>query len=225
MSKICQKCGAPMEDNASFCIKCGTAYQQQAQPVYAQQAAQQPAPQYVAPDQQIQPAPKKKLGKGAIIGISAGAGALLLIIVILIIALSGGQGSPKAAFNKYYNAQKSLNVTKYVEASYSSNFDTDKTKQMYIAEGKATFKAMTPAMKDAQKAQAKLTTYKFVASVPLTPQEKAEEIESLSKSYRDTDKIKDIQKITYTRTNSANPTDIYTGTDYAIKVGGKWYIY
>lgn len=91
---FCNKCGTELKDSSSFCFRCG-------QPVAAQVSAQQPQsppPQQPLspPPQQLMPMayapvqPGKKLSKGALIGIIAGAVVLAIGITLVIVFAAVG---------------------------------------------------------------------------------------------------------------------------------------
>ena len=95
MAKFCKKCGAQLNDNASFCPGCGEQLSAPQAPPVQQQSAPPPVQQqYYAPPQQQQyyapppAAPKKKFLKPLIIAGSA----VAAILVVLIIIGSTGDG-------------------------------------------------------------------------------------------------------------------------------------
>ena len=93
MAKFCSNCGMQLDDNTVFCTNCGAIIDQ---PQAAQQPQYQPAPGFVPPVVNQQPAPKpKKSKKGLIIGLSIGGALLLIGIIIGILFATGVLGGKK----------------------------------------------------------------------------------------------------------------------------------
>ena len=181
---------------------------------------------YGAPVQTMQaPRPQQKKSFPLVPVIAGGAG-LVVLIIVLIILLSGGQSSPKAAFNKYASATKAMNYSKAADVDYSCNFNATKTKKEYVAEEKDAEKKIKETMPDyykTTKEALKNAKYSVTNIIKLSKEEIEEKRADLARyGYTKTDKIKDIRKIEYTHTYQGSTTP---GTCYAIKVGGKWYIY
>lgn len=93
----CSKCGTQIDDDSLFCPNCGTRVETSDAP------ASTPIPPVQA-DTPVSNAPKKKLSKGALIGIIAGAAAIVVLVVLLIVLLGGGSKggrSPEATVESY----------------------------------------------------------------------------------------------------------------------------
>lgn len=127
---FCEQCGAKLQDGAKFCTVCGTRVTDDI-PAPAQQPQTPPAPSpawtYQAPagntgyaqqpqyvPSQPQEQPKKKLGKGALIGIIAGG----LVLVVILLAVFGAFGSPGHG----YVSQEKL-IEAYFDAAEHRDFD------------------------------------------------------------------------------------------------------
>ena len=85
MSKFCEECGSPMEDNASFCENCGTAVPQEA----------------AAPAGNVftKFVDRLKSDKKFAIIVGGVAAALVLVIVLICVFSGGGSGYTKALDN------------------------------------------------------------------------------------------------------------------------------
>ena len=109
----CSNCGTQMSDDSLFCPNCGA------------RRDDAPEPSSVFPEQNETPDPvfapeptalKKKLSKGALIGIIAGAAAVVVAAVLLIVLLGGGSSSWKSVVEKALNADLNSNVSDMMEA-------------------------------------------------------------------------------------------------------------
>ena len=91
--KVCENCGAQLEDNAQFCVSCGTKVDSSA----SQEAKKAEAPKKASPFAAKQP------GNKAIIGIIAVGVVALFLIIMLIVNLITGYKKPIKSYFKAAN--------------------------------------------------------------------------------------------------------------------------
>ena len=127
MSKLCVKCGAPLEDAAMFCNICGAQQSAPQQPAYQQPVYQQPVqqpvyqqpvqqPVYQQPVQQPvyrQPAPKQPKPaiqlddkkKKLLIGVGAAVGVILIVLLCILIFQPAGKGAVDTAYEVIFEGE------------------------------------------------------------------------------------------------------------------------
>lgn len=141
---FCGKCGAVLPDDAMFCLRCGTAVEQAAQPV----AQAQPMMQPVAPEAESGKAPKAKKPKGKgkfFLGLLAGVLCSAIVSVLLLDVFAeprfegSGYDSPEEALTAYLEALRENDadamLATFAIESYAKNFDFE----AYFVEGHAWF--------------------------------------------------------------------------------------
>ena len=108
MSKLCVKCGAPLEDAAMFCNICGSQQSAPQQPAYQQPAYQQPVQQPVygqpapkQPKKAVDPGLKKKI----LIGAGAVAAVALIIILLCVLIKPAGAGAIDTTYEVYIEGE------------------------------------------------------------------------------------------------------------------------
>lgn len=142
--KFCTTCGAQMQDGQLFCSKCGaksldtgTAAQPQHSsgyedyktvPTYEDTPQTPPSSGYVNPPSYqpptpVQPQGKKKLSKGAIVGIVIGAVVLVLVVVGIIIGVALSSNDSAQDFDDSYS-QGDYSDNDYSDDSQSDDTDT-----------------------------------------------------------------------------------------------------
>ena len=125
--KVCEKCGAQLEDNAQFCVSCGTKVGEAA-PKQAEPAAPKASP-FAAKKND---AGKGSPNKAALIGIIAAAAVVVVLLIVLIVNVAGGYKKPIKKYFAALNAAQKDAKTYVLPAEYAQ----EATKITYSIEDK-----------------------------------------------------------------------------------------
>ena len=237
MSKFCTNCGGELNDDATFCEKCGARVgERQEQPkespaviaeeVPKQESAAQPEGGFAGKINAF--VGKLKNKDKAAIGITAGVVAALILIVVLVICLSGS--GPEKALDRYMDVfyyGKSSRIEKLAPKEYWDYLEENEDMDIEDAEDqvKTFYKTIIRGLED-----------EFGDDIKISY--KVTEIDDVKKSTLDKmkDKIKstyDIPKKDVTDAVEMEVEMTIKGDDdkdsdditlYAVKIDGDWYI-
>ena len=204
MAKKCPYCGNTLKDKSTFCGKCGKKWD--AEPSGESKAASvKNAPAFLAE--------KKKW----IIGI----GALVLAAVLLLIIINPAN-SPKSVFNRYLDCLHTQNEKAFSEISYQANFSSAMSREDSVDGYKSRFTSFDPSNQSGSVDLLKNTQISIIKEETPKQSDIAARRTELKETYRNTERITDIRKITFEIKRSEE--DKSTGTAELICVTGKWYI-
>ena len=248
-ARFCGNCGAKIEPEAPA-AEPQPFEPQTAEPVYPAADYQAPAPVYPQPDYpapsdtagyQAQPnyggtavavaespiaEPKKKskVKLFIIIGVSVVLVAAIVVTLILFWDKLFGKGGSAAdggqtieeAFDEYIAGVKDMDAEYIIEKNYDLSFtNSDKAD-----EKKQEVRDAYGQLGDTYKAIFKMVEIKLDSAEALSDDELKARVEELSKEFKDTDKITEIDKVTVTTTMMGQSNE---STMEALKVDGTWY--
>ena len=179
--------------------------------------------------------PKKKLGKGGIIGICAGGGAVLIAIIIVCVVMFSGRSSYETPLKKLFSAMNSGDVMEMMEAmplkliveeggmsSYFMGMDYEDILEMYAGEMDADdLMGLSEEFGDDYKAE-----YKIYSAEPLS----AVELSDLNREYAsyfgtDDDFIDEAMELNVDLIiNGSLDSDVVNEDIIVVKIDGKWYM-
>lgn len=167
---FCGNCGAKLEDGARFCPECGTAVNQPAEAVKAEEAKTEPAKAEEAPkaeasaqEAKTEPVKEKKAKKG-------GKGKLIAVLVVVVLLLAGAGGgfafymSPAQQYSRAMKKGDGLMEEKaYQQAieAYLLAYDIDDSKEVKKALTKAYLKYADECL-DTKDYETAISTYQEV---------------------------------------------------------------
>jgi hypothetical protein len=234
----CTNCGTQIDDDSLFCPNCG-ARQSAPVPPVTEEMPVPPAAETPAEAFDPEPAaPKKKLSKGALIGILAGAAAVILLVVLLIVLLGGGSNggsSPESTVTAYFESAISGDFEKTV--SYSMPDDVRKALLQKSGMTESEYRSMIK--RASQQYSMYLELYpdgaamkrSFRCKVLSVESVDREEIYEIDEWYHDKfgvpfGYVEDAAEVTFavSYTDASGQTESQRDDVNVLKINGRWYI-
>lgn len=139
-------------------------------------------------------------------------------------AASEKETSAEDVFDKAFEADKTYDIQGMAEVEYSINFGKSADKDALVKKAQDGVDELSEDTLKAYKERIAGTTYVILEKLPLEGKELENRIAQLEPRYRDTDKITEIDKITY-QVFDSNGNEVNSSAVEMIKVDGTWYCY